>query len=108
MKKLFPLWLVSLVLLFASCKKETETDAQLVSRRLQDVIRAESVVRVIPTTEYVPGSGGGTVIYTPDYGRTYQFNAPFVSIGSSNYNLTSLKRYYISYIDTDKTLFLVF
>jgi len=108
MKKRIPLLLVLLVLLSASCKKETETDAQLVARRLQDVIRTESVVRVIPATEYVPGSGGGTITYGPDYGKTYQFNAPFVSIASSNYNLMSLKRYYISYVDSDKTLFLVF
>lgn len=108
MKKLLPLFLFCWLLLVAGCRKDTETDAQLIARRIQDVIRTESVIRLIPTTEYVPGSGGGTVVYDPAYGRTYQFNPPFVHIDSSDYNLGSLKRYYISYIDSEKTLFLVF
>ena len=106
MKKLAYLLLIPFVFLFAACKKETETDAQLISKKLQEVIKTETVVRLIPTTEYIPG--GGTITYEPRYGRTYQFNPPFVLIESTSYNLASLKKYYVSFIENEKTLFLVF
>lgn len=106
MKKLTYLLLISFVFLFTACKKETDTDAQLISKRLQEVIKNEAVIRVIPTTDYIPG--GGTITYQPGYGKSYQFNPPFILIESTSYNLGSLKKYYISYIDNEKTLFLVF
>lgn len=104
MKKLTYLLLISFVFLFTACKKET--DAQLISKRLQEVIKNEAVVRVIATTDYIPG--GGTITYQPGYGKSYQFDPPFILIENRNYNLASLKRYYILYIDNEKTLFLVF
>jgi hypothetical protein len=105
MKKLTYLLFISLVF-FTACKKEIKTDAQLISDRLQEVIKNETVVRVIPTTDYIPG--GGTITYQAGYGKSYQFNPPFITIESTSYNLGSLKNYYISYIDNEKTLFLVF
>lgn len=106
MKKLPYLLLISFVFLFTACNKKSDTDAQLIAKRLQEVIKNEAVVRVIPIPDYIPG--GGTLTYQPGYGKSYQFNPPFFLIESWSYNLGSLKRYYISYIDNEKTLFLVF
>lgn len=106
MKKLINLLLVSLILLFAACKKDTQTDAQLICSRLQDVIKNEAIVRVIPASDYSPG--GGTVVYSPGYGKNYQFNPPFIVIEASSYNVLNIKRYYTSYVDNERTLFLVF
>jgi hypothetical protein len=105
MKKL-PYLLLIPVFLFWACKKEIKTDAQLISERLQLVIKNEAVVRVIPTRDYIPG--GGTISYQPGYGKSYQFDPPFILIESTSYNLGSLKNYFISYVDNEKTLFLVF
>jgi len=106
MKKLAYLLLISCAVLFSACKKETETDAKLISKKLQEVIKIETVIRVIPISDNIPG--GGTTIYGPTYGKSYQFDPPFVIIESTSYNLGSLKNYYISYVDNEKTLFLVF
>ena len=92
--------------LFSACKKEVETDAYLISKKLQEVIKAENVVRVVPVPDWIPG--GGTITYFPDYGKTYQFDPPFFIISSYSYNLATMKRYYLSDIDSEKTLFLVF
>lgn len=92
--------------IFLSCKKDVQTDTQMIVDRLQETIKNESVVRVIPAPENIPV--GGTIIYGPGYGKTYQFNSPFIKIETENYNLGRLKKYYISYVDNDKTLFLVF
>lgn len=105
MKRLTYLLLVCCVIVITSCKKETQTDAQLISKQLQNLIKTENVVRVIPITQ--PATGG-TISFSSAYGKTYQFNPPFISVESTSYNLLSLKSYYISYLDSDKTLFLLF
>lgn len=106
MKKLLSTLLLISILIVSACKKEYESDAQKIANKIQEVIKNENIARVIPTADFVPGSG--TVIYDPAYGRSYTFNLPFILIGNTNYNLVNIKRYEISYIDSDKTLFLVF
>jgi len=104
MKKLIGVALLAATLFTASCKKET--DAQLLAKRLQDVIRTEHVERVL-YSESTVGDPSNWTIYG-DYGKAYSFDPPLVKIENHVYSLTSLKTYEVVTISGYQCLVLIF
>lgn len=104
MKKLIGIVSLAVTLLTVSCKKET--DAQLLAKRLQDIIQTEHVERVL-YSEGAVGNPANWSIYG-NWGKAYSFDPPFVTIEDHVFNLTAMKTYEVVVISGYKCMVLVF
>lgn len=94
------LLLFSIVLINPSCKKEYETDAELLAEKLQNVIKTENVERLLWSSSGI-SDPANAVIYG-DWGKNYRFDPPLVTIEGKVLNLTSMKSYQIVTISSYK------
>lgn len=107
MKKFFAFVLLTfLVVANLSCKKTVETDSERLWNTIQSVIKSENIQRVLPTTSTYFDPSNTTII--GDYGTTYSFNAPMLTVGTSSYNLNTMTSYQVATVSSYKCLVLLF
>jgi hypothetical protein len=104
MKKLLSLLVFVLIVVAPSCKKESDTE--IMSNRLKNVIKTENVQRVLYSDQPV-GDPSLWTIYG-DWGTHYNFDPPFVYIEDKAFNMATIKSYEIVTISSYKCMVLVF
>jgi hypothetical protein len=105
MKKLTAIFSIFALLLFTGCKKEVESDGEIIAASIERIIKTEGVaiVRPVYATDL-----GKPIIYPGDFGRQFKIEPPFIIVDGSSYNLLALKSHHISYTNNEKMLILVF
>lgn len=104
MKQILTLLLFATVVFMQSCKKET--DAQLLSGKLQNIIKTQNIERVITSNGEI-GDPSNAFIFG-DWGTHFRFDPPLVIIEDKTYNLLTMKSYQLVTISNYKCMVLVF
>ena len=110
MKKVFTLLLlISTILPQVSCKKETivvqQTEAEVTSELLQDLVKKENIKSVIVFTGVANFDNSS---WSDGWGSEFKFDKRFVTSQGVSWNLSYLKKYEVKTRDNIRYLALYF